>query len=101
MSKLQRLAAVTEAAASLIAQLSELNKLRDQVRKAELARRSMLLESKSQFTPPLSGNRRSVSPTQAVRTTSVASSRGLPKSRTAPWDFYVSAKPAGERAERD
>jgi hypothetical protein len=86
MSALQRLAAVTETTANLIAQLSELNELRDQVRRAELAQRSMRLESKSQFTPPLSGNRRSVSPTRAVRTTSVVSSRGLPKSRTADRD---------------
>jgi hypothetical protein len=34
----QRLAAVTESAANLIAQLSELNRLRERVRRAELAR---------------------------------------------------------------
>jgi hypothetical protein len=59
----QRLAAVTDRAANLIAQLSELNKLRDQVRKAEQVQSSLRLE-RSQLTPPLnrSGNRRSVSP---------------------------------------
>jgi hypothetical protein len=36
----QRLAAVTKRTANLIAQLSELNRLRDRIRKAELARRS-------------------------------------------------------------
>jgi hypothetical protein len=41
MSTLQRLAAITKATANLKAQLRELNKLREQVRKAELsARRS-------------------------------------------------------------
>jgi hypothetical protein len=30
-----------------------------------------------------------------------ASSRGLPKSRTAPRDFYISEKPAGKRVARD
>jgi hypothetical protein len=101
MSTLQRLAAVTDTRANLIAQLRELNELRDRVRKAELALRSLGLESRSQLTPPLSGNRRSVSPTQAVRTTSVASSRDLPKSRTAPRDFYISDKPAGKGAADD
>jgi hypothetical protein len=102
MSTLQRLAAVADTTAKLIVQLRELNELRDQVRKAEaeLARRSPRLESRSQPTP-LSGNRRSVSPTEAVRTTSVASYRDLPKSRTAPRDFYISDKPAGKAAERD
>jgi hypothetical protein len=98
-STLQRLAVVTDTTANLVAQLRELNELRDQVRKAELA--LLRLESRSQLTPPLSGNRRSVSPTQAVRITSVASSRDLPKSRTAPRDFYISDKPAGKGAERD
>jgi hypothetical protein len=37
MSTLQRLAAITETAANLIAQLRELNELREQVRKAELS----------------------------------------------------------------
>jgi flagellar biosynthesis/type III secretory pathway chaperone len=36
MSSLQRLAAVTEATANLIAQLHELERLRERVRKAEL-----------------------------------------------------------------
>jgi hypothetical protein len=41
MNTLQRLAAITEATEYLIAQLRELNELREQVRKAELsARRS-------------------------------------------------------------
>jgi hypothetical protein len=41
MNTLQRLAAITDAMANLIAQLRELNELREQVRKAELsARRS-------------------------------------------------------------
>jgi hypothetical protein len=41
MNTLQRLAAITDATANLIAQLRELNELREQVRKAELsARRS-------------------------------------------------------------
>jgi hypothetical protein len=101
MNTLQRLTAVTDTTASLIAQLRELNELREQVRKAELARRSPRLESRSQPTPPLSGNRRSVFPTEAVRTTSAASSRDLPKSRTAPRGFYISDKPVGKGAERD
>ena len=101
MSKLQRLAALADTTAKLIVQLRELNELREQVRKAELAQRSLRLESRSQPTPPLSGNRRSVSPTEAARTTSVASSRDLPKSQTAPRDFYISDKPSGKGAERD
>jgi hypothetical protein len=41
MNTLQRLAAITDATANLIAQLRELNELREEVRKAELlARRS-------------------------------------------------------------
>jgi hypothetical protein len=38
MSSFQRLAAVTDASANLIAQLRELNELRERLRKAELAR---------------------------------------------------------------
>jgi hypothetical protein len=45
-----------------------------------------------------SGNRRAASLTQAVRSTSAASCRGLPKSQTAPRDFYISGKPAGKGA---
>jgi hypothetical protein len=66
----QRLAAVTDRAANLIAQLRELNELRDQVRKAELAQRSRRVERRKrtlirQLAPALnqSGNPRSVSPT--------------------------------------
>jgi hypothetical protein len=40
MSSLQRLAAITDTNANLIAQLRELQGLRERVRKAELARRS-------------------------------------------------------------
>jgi hypothetical protein len=40
MSTLQRLAAITDTTADLIAQLRELQRLRERVRKAELARRS-------------------------------------------------------------
>jgi hypothetical protein len=101
MSTLQRLAAITDTTAKLIAQLRELNELREQVRKAELAHRSMRLMFKSKPTPPLSGNRRSVFPTEAARTTSVASSRDLPKSRTDPRGFDISDKPSGKGAERD
>ena len=32
---------------------------------------------------------------------SVAFSRGLPKSRTAPWDSYISEAPSGKGAARD
>jgi hypothetical protein len=39
MSTLQRLAAITDATANLIAQLREVNELREQVRKAELSAR--------------------------------------------------------------
>jgi hypothetical protein len=61
MSTLQRLAALADTTAKLIVQLRELNELREQVRKAELAQRSLRLESRSQPTPRPSGNRRSVS----------------------------------------
>jgi len=37
MSRLQRLGTITETTANLIAQLQELNELREQVRKAELS----------------------------------------------------------------
>jgi hypothetical protein len=40
MTTLQRLAAISDARANLIAQLRELNELREQVRKAEQAQRS-------------------------------------------------------------
>ena len=53
MSALQRLAAITDATANLIAQLRELNELREQVRKAEQAQRSLRLELRSQLTPRL------------------------------------------------
>jgi hypothetical protein len=39
MSTLQRLTAITDATANLVAQLRELNELREQVRKAELSAR--------------------------------------------------------------
>ena len=48
MSTLQRLAAISDATANLIAQLRELNELREQVRKAEQAQRSLRLEPRSQ-----------------------------------------------------
>jgi hypothetical protein len=47
MSTLQHLAAITDATANLIAQLRELNELREQIRKAELsARRSRPISRK-------------------------------------------------------
>ena len=46
MSTLQRLAALSDATANLIAQLRELDELREQVRKAEQAQRSRRLEPK-------------------------------------------------------
>jgi hypothetical protein len=51
MSTLQHLAAISDATANLIAQLRELNELREQVRKAEQAQRSLHLEPRSQLTP--------------------------------------------------
>ena len=51
MSKPQRIAAISEATADLIAQLRELDELREQVRKAEQAQRSLRLEPRSQLTP--------------------------------------------------
>jgi hypothetical protein len=51
MSTLQRLAAISDATADLIAQLRELDKLREQVRKAEQAQRSLRLEPRRQLTP--------------------------------------------------
>jgi hypothetical protein len=75
MRSFQRLAAITDTTANLIAQLRELEGLRERVRKAELASRRRLyrrkrtrirrLELGKPLTPPLnrSGNRRSVSPT--------------------------------------
>jgi hypothetical protein len=101
MRTLQRVAAITDATAKLIAQLRELNELREQVRKAELAQRSLRLTFRTKATLRLSGNRRSVFPTEAARTTSVASSRDLPKSRTALRGFDISDKPSGKGAERD
>ena len=50
MSTLQRLAAISDATANLIAQLRELNELREQVRKAEQVQRSLRLEPGSQLT---------------------------------------------------
>ena len=52
MSTLQRLAAISDARANLIAQLRELNELREQVRKAEQAQRSLRLEPRSQNCGP-------------------------------------------------
>jgi hypothetical protein len=50
MDTLQRLAAITDATANLIAQLRELDELREQVRKAELsARRSRPTTRKTSF----------------------------------------------------
>jgi hypothetical protein len=47
MNTLQRLAAITDATANLVAQLRELNQLREQVRKAELsARRSRAISQR-------------------------------------------------------
>jgi len=51
MRTLQRLAAISDATANLTAQLRELNELREQVRKAEEAQRSLRLERRSQLTP--------------------------------------------------
>jgi hypothetical protein len=48
MCTLQRLAATSDATANLIAQVRE---LREQVRKAEQAQRSLRLEPRSQLTP--------------------------------------------------
>jgi hypothetical protein len=63
-------AAVIDERLNLVAQLSELERLREQVRKAELAERSLRVERRKRtrirrLTPPLnrSENRRSVSPT--------------------------------------
>jgi len=44
MNTLQRLTAITDARADLIAQLRELNELREQVRKAEQTQSSLRLE---------------------------------------------------------
>jgi hypothetical protein len=70
MSSLQRLAAVTDTTANLIAQLRELEGLREQVRKAELALKSGQLERRKRTlirqlgpSPNRSENPRSVSPT--------------------------------------
>jgi len=51
MSTLQRLAAISDTTANLIALLRELDELRAQVRKAEEAHRSLPLEPRSQLTP--------------------------------------------------
>jgi hypothetical protein len=70
MSSPRRLAAVIDTTANLIAQLRELEGLRERVRKAELARRSRRVERRKRtlirrLAPSLnrSGNRRFVSPT--------------------------------------
>jgi hypothetical protein len=44
MRSLQRLPAITDTTANLIAQLRELEKLRERVRKAELAQRSQRID---------------------------------------------------------
>jgi hypothetical protein len=51
MRTLQRLAAISDATANLIAQLRQLNELREKIRKAEQAQRSLRLEPRSQLTP--------------------------------------------------
>jgi hypothetical protein len=53
----QRLAAVTESAANLIAQLRELHELREQIRKAQLSagRRRLDRENKVDFKKPAGG----------------------------------------------
>jgi hypothetical protein len=61
MSTLQRLAAISDATANLIAQLRELNELREQVRKAEQAQRSLGLEPRSQLTPAAGRRSRPIS----------------------------------------
>jgi hypothetical protein len=84
MITLQRLAALADTTAKLIVQLRELNELREQVRKAELAQRSLRLESRSQPAAPASGNRRSVSPTGAAPTT-----RNRHPSRATTWHLWT------------
>jgi hypothetical protein len=51
MSALQRLAAISDATANLSTQLRELVELREQVRKAEEAHRSLPLEPRNRLTP--------------------------------------------------
>jgi hypothetical protein len=50
MSTLQRLAAITDATANLVAQLRELNELREKVRKAELSARKVRPISRRKMT---------------------------------------------------
>jgi hypothetical protein len=50
MSTLQRLVVITDATADLIAQLRELNELREQVRKAELSARRSRPKSRRKIT---------------------------------------------------
>jgi hypothetical protein len=58
MSSLQRLAAVTDTTANLIAQLRELEELRERVRKVELARRSASREPVTSKHSPIARNPR-------------------------------------------
>ena len=51
MNTLQRLVAISDATTNLIAQLCELDELREQVKKAEQAQRSLPLDPRSQLTP--------------------------------------------------